>query len=128
VGQAVNHFDVPDSFPRLDPVKRRPPCWAIVCEAIDDNMDVLVVRVAVRHDQRLVTVQAKGLENVVDSLFPLRRAKVLGGAHAEAEMVDGLLGAGMLVGVSSHDLGDAYRVFYTVNIASRDPGDAFGVK
>jgi len=123
VGQLDAPYGVADLIDVVVPVPRR----AVVAGAVDDDVDMLIGRVTVSDDQRLMTAEAQPAEHLVDSLVPLLGAEMLGSVQAEAEVVDGLLRTEMCAGMSAHDLGDARRVVQADDVATGDPGDALGI-
>src|SRR6202023_4155205 len=86
--------------------------------------DVLMIGVAMGDDQRLVAAEAKAHEDLVDCLVPLLGIEVVARGQAEAEMVDGLRGAGLLAGAGPHDLRRGLGLGDAVEVAIGDPCDA----
>ena len=120
--QAVLDLDGGDGFVGVDHVAEGSPGAAVVADAVDDDVDVLVVGVAVGEEDGLVVGEAHAGEDAAGGLLPLLAGEVLALGEAQAEVVDGLLDPGVLAGCVAHQLGCLGRVV-GVEVAGAGPGD-----
>src|ERR1700687_5493026 len=100
--QAVLDLDGGDGFVGVDHVAEGSPGAAVVADAVDDDVDVLVVGVAVGEEDGLVVGEAHAGEDAAGGLLPLLAGEVLALGEAQAEVVDGLLDPGVLGGCVAH--------------------------
>ncbi|HXO30037.1 MAG TPA: hypothetical protein VOA80_21995 [Thermoanaerobaculia bacterium] len=74
--QAVVLLDAPDGLAGPGDVGGELPRAAVVADAVDDEMDVLLVGVAMGDDHDLAAVEAHAAEDAVDGLVPLLGSEV----------------------------------------------------
>src|SRR6202166_3821921 len=125
-GPAVVDFDAGDGLVGVHHVAEGAPGAAVVADAVDDDVDVLVVGVAVGEEDRLVVGEAHACENAAGGVLPLLAGEVLALGQAQAEVVDGLLDLGVLAGRVAHQLGRLGGIV-GVEVAGAGPGDPGGV-
>src|ERR1700687_2335159 len=124
--QVVVDLDAGDGFVGLRHVAEGAPGEAVVADAVDDDVDVLLLGVAVGDEDRLVVGEAHGGEDPAGGVLPLLAGEVLALGQAEAEVVDGLSDPRVLAGRVAHQLGRLGGVL-GVEVAGAGPRDAGGV-